>query len=284
MANGGIAVSGGTAGHGTLIYTNLLYSPLLFDAYGNPIARPSVTLGGTAGAAGYEAAFVADHDHKTLFKTAASDNDITLTFDLGSGNANIVYGIVLIGHNLTEDNVSDATDSYALALFEGGTTTGYSDVSQALTINASALTPAYHLLASPQAYRYWRVRVNFNASTVLQIGEAFLIGAAPYAFAKNYNWQYNDSLELGQVMQDGGISGVPRVYTRWRRRRMDLTFTDISAAQLAVLQAADCNSHVIFSPTGSTGYAYFGILELEQPKARRANYQNVVAHFTEIAR
>jgi hypothetical protein len=282
MAYGGIAVSGGTTGHGTLIYTNLLYSPLLIDSYGVPETRPTVTLGGTSGATGYEAAFAADRDPRTLFKPAASDSDQILLFDLGAGNTKYVYGVVLIGHNLTEDNTSDATDSYALAKFEGGATSDCGDESQDLTINASLLTPAYHLLETPATYRYWRVRLNFNASTALEIGEAFLIGSAPLAFTVNFNKGYVEEREIGKVVNHG-FSGIPRVYSRWERRRMDMTFTMIPEAQLLAMQVAARNGHVIFSPAGASGYAYFGVLELEAPKFRKIGYWDVTAHFTEAA-
>ena len=281
MALGGIAVSGGTTGHGTLISTNLLYAPFLLDTYEVPMARPTCVLGGTDSATGYEAAFATDRDQRTLFKTATSGNDRKLSFDLGAGNANIVYGIVLLGHNLTTDNIDDSADSYAGAWLEGGTTTGYSDISAALTVNASALTPAYHLLASPQAYRYWRVRVNFNSSLALQIGEAFLIGAPPLAFVKNYNKRFPNNKELGMVKSTGGLSGIPRVYTRWERRYMEIRFTNISDSQLEAMQAAARNGHVVFSPTGSSGYAYFGVLELEPPTYVTTDKWDVTAHFTE---
>lgn len=282
MANGGLAVAGGATGHGTIMSCNLIYSPLLLDVYGLPKARPAFTLGGTAGATGFEAAFAKDHDPKTLFKTAAAGSDLTITIDLGSGNAITVYGVVLLGHNLTATNIDDAADSYAGAWFEGGTTTGYSDISAALTLNADALTPAYHLLASPQAYRYWRVRVNFNSALALEIGELFLIGATPLAFTKNYNWGFVDDRELG-VIKHEGISGVPRIYTRFTRRRLEIEFRLISTAQMTAMQEAARNGHVVFSPSGASGYAYFGILELDQPKYVFSDKWDVTARFTECA-
>ncbi len=281
MALGGIAVSGGATGHGTIISCNLLYSPLLLDAYGSPKARPAYTLGGTAGAAGYEAAFAADRDQKTMFKTAASLNDLTLTMIHGA-TPPTVYGVVLLGHNLTATNVDDAADSFAGAWFEGGNDTNYNTISAALTLNADALTPAYHLLASPQAHDHWRIRVNFNSSLALQLGEVFLIGNAPLALAKNYNWGFIDDKELGVVRNDG-ICGVPRIYTRWTRRRMEINFTHISTAQMEALQEAARNGHVVFSPSGANGYAYFGILELDQPKYVRTDNWDVTARFTESA-
>jgi len=283
MAYGGIAVSGGTTGHGTLIHTNLLYSPLLLDSNRNPLARPAFTLGGTAGAAGYEAAFLVDMDQASLFKTAASDNDISVTIDLGSGNINSVYGVVLIGHNLTEDNVDDATDSFALAKFEGGPTTACGLIDENLTINALKLTPAYKLLDTPANHRYWRVRVNFNASTAFQIGELFLVGAAPLAFTKNYNKAYSEALELGKSVNDG-YGGVPRHYVRWERKRFNMAFEMIPTAQLEGMQAAARNGLVVFSPQGASSYAYFGLWELEEPRYRFNDRWDVTAHFTESAR
>lgn len=280
MADGGIAVSGGATNHGTLIHTNLLYYPLLYDAYGNQQARPSFVLGGTAGVAGYEAAFAVDKDPKTLFKPAASVNDQEFTIDLGAGNALVVYGVVIVGHNITAANIDSA-------LFEGGTTTGYADVSEALTLNVATLSPAYHLLASPQAYRYWRVRVNFTASLALQMGEVFLIGAAPYAFADNYNKGFTPDLEFGKV-SGSGIAGIPRVYTRWERKRYSLQFTSITDAQLTVFKNAARNGHVIFSPKGANGPALFGVWEIEPPKyiteVSGGSVYDVTVNFTEAAR
>jgi len=284
MGLGGIAVSGGTTGHGTLIYCNLLYAPLMLDAYEIPMARPTYALGGTAGAAGYEAAFATDRDQRTLFKTAEAGTDLTLTMITGTDPAAVVptvYGVVLLGHNLTATNLSDAVDSYAGAWLEGGDDTNYNAVSEAIVVNADALTPAYCLLTSPAAYDHWRIRVNFNSSLALQIGEVFLIGGAPLAFVKNYNKRFPDARELGMIKSTGGLSGVPRVYTRWERRYMEIRFTNISDAQLEAMQAAARNSHVIFSPTGSSGYAYFGVLELEQPIYVTTDKWEVTAHFTE---
>jgi hypothetical protein len=282
MALGGIAVSGGATGHATIISCNLLYSPLMLDAYGNQAARPAYTLGGTAGATGFGVAFSNDRDQRTLFKTAAAGTDLTLTMIHGASPPT-VYGVVLLGHNLTETNIDDAADSFAGAWFEGGNDTDYDTISAALTLNADALTPAYHLLASPQAYDHWRVRVNFNSSLALQIGEVFLIGAAPLALTKNYNWGFVDERELGMIKNDG-TWGVPRIYSRWERRRLEIAFTHISSAQVLSLQEAARNGHVIFSPSGASGYAYFGVLELEPPKMIHTDMWDVVAHFTESAR
>jgi len=273
MASGGIPVSGGATGHGTLIYCNLLYSPLTLDAYGIPTTRPSYTLGGTAGAAGYEVAFAIDADQRSLYKTAASDDDQSLTMIHGASPPT-VYGVVLLGHNLTEANTS-------LAKFEGSNDTAYDLVSEDLVINAAALTPAYHLLASPVAYDHWRIRINFTSSLALQIGEVFLIGAAPLAFVSNYNKRFPNALEFGSIKDSGGMSGVPRLYTRWVRRYMELHFTDISDTQLQAMQSAAQNGYVIFSPTGASGYAYFGILELEEPIYVTTDRWDVVARFME---
>ena len=282
MADGGIVVSGGTTGHGTLLACNLLYSPLLLDSSRKPLARPSFTLGGTAGETGYEAAFAADRDMATLYKTAASGDNLQITIDMGAGNTNIVYGVALLGHNLTESNIDDAGDSVAGAWFEGGPTTGYAGVSAALTLNEDTMTPAYHLLETPAAYRYWRVRVNFNASTALQIGELFLIGATPLAFTDNYNKNFIKNLEIGKVENDG-ISGVPHFHARWERVRLDIVFDMIPTTQLAAMQVAARNGHVIFSPEGVSSFAYFGVLSLEQPKYIGNGLWNVTAHFTESA-
>lgn len=282
MANGGIAVSGGATGHGTLIYANLLYSPFTLDANGIPTTRPSYTLGGTAGATGFEAAFAADRDQSTLFKTAAAGTDLTITMVHGASPPT-VHGVVLLGHNLTATNISDAADSYAGAWFEGGNDTNYDTVSEALTLNADALTPAYHLLDTPADYDHWRIRVNFNSETALQIGEVFLIGAAPLAFAKNYNWGFVDELELG-VVRNAGLSGVTRVHTRWERRRLEITFRNITTEQMEAMQAAARNGHVVFSPSGANGYAYFGVLEIEPPRYVFSDKWDVVVHFTESAR
>ena len=282
MALGGIPVSGGAAGHGTLIYCNLLYSPLLYDAYGNPQARPAYTLGGTAGAAGYEAVFAIDKDPQTLYKTAASAGAITLTMVLAS--AYQVYGVVLLGHNLTVAGITSAK-------FEGGAG-NYTDFSENLAINAATLTPAYFLLSTAQiaaaaAYTQWRINVTFAASTALQIGEVFLIGAAPYAFAKNYNKGFVSDMEYGKV-SSSGISGIPRVITRWERKRYNITFTEITEAQLTALQDAARNEHVIFSPTGASGKAYFGVIEVEPPtyitEVDGGSIYNVTVNFTEAAR
>jgi len=282
MALGGIPVSGGTSGHGTLISTNLLYSPLMYDTYGNPSTCPVFTLGGTAGAAGYEAAFVIDKDPKTLYKTPASAGAITLT--MVPASAIQVYGIAIFGHNLTEAGITSAK-------FEGGAG-NYTDFSKDLVINAATLTPAYYLLSTAEiaaaaAYDRWRINVTFAASTALQIGEVFLIGAAPYAFDRNYNKGFIPNLEISKITSEG-ISGVPREISRWERLRLEFEFTDISVTQLTALQTAARNGHVIFSPRGSDDKAYFGTLRLQSLKnisaksAADATYA-VAAVFTECA-
>ena len=282
MALGGIPVSGGAAGHGTLIYCNLLYSPLLYDAYGNPQARPAYTLGGTAGAAGYEAAFAIDKDPKTLFETAASTDDITLTMT-HAVTPPVVYGMVLLGHNLVYG---------ACTAFIDGGIGNYNTELAPIVINAATLTPAYYLLsaadiATTAGWTYWRIRVNFTDSTALQIGEMFLIGAAPCAFAKNYNKGFVSDMEYGKV-SSSGISGIPRVITRWERKRYNITFTEITEAQLTALQDAARNEHVIFSPTGASGKAYFGVIEVEPPtyitEVDGGSIYNVTVNFTEAAR
>jgi hypothetical protein len=275
MANGGILVSGGISGNGTLISTNLLYAPLLRDAYGNAIARPSVTLGGTAGAAGYEAAFAIDKDPRTLWKTASLDTDITYTMDLGVTTLT-VYGVVVVGHNIP-------TTGLTHALLEGGTTNACGDVSQALVLNADTYTPGYHLLATPVAKRYWRLNVQFAAATALQIGEVFLLGSAPLAFARNYNWRGMDDVEIGKIYSDG-IHGVPRQTALWERKRADLPFTNISSVQLTALQLAARNGHVVFSPESSDGFAFYGVLTLEPPVSLPGSQWDVMGHFTECAK
>jgi hypothetical protein len=284
MALGGIAVSGGATGHGTLLYCNLLYSPLMLDAYGIPLARPSYEIGGTAGATGFEASFAIDRDQRTLFKTAAAGTDLTYTMVTGADPAAVVptvYGVVLLGHNLTAANIDDAADSFAGAWLEGGNDTDYDAVSEAIVVNAAALTPAYCILTTPADYDHWRIRVNFNSSLALQLGEVFLIGGAPLAFTKNYNKRFPSALDLGVTKDSGGISGVPRAYTRWVSRYMEIHFTNISDAQLLAMQDAAQNRHVVFSPTGASGPAYFGVWKLEQPVYVTADKWDVVAHFTE---
>jgi hypothetical protein len=279
MALGGIPVAGGAANHGTLISTNLLYSPLLRDAHGIPLARPAYTLGGDAGVTGYEAAFAIDRDPTTILKTAASTNDLAVTMIHGA-TPPTVYGVVLIGHNITAAGVS-------LAKFEGGMDVNYNTVSEDLVINVATLTPIYHLLATPVAYSHWRIRINFVASTALQIGEIFLIGDPPLAFDRNYNKGFIPDLEIGETVSEG-ISGVPRRIARWERLRYEFEFTDISLTQLTALQLAARNGHVIFSPSGANDKAYFGMLELQRPKnisaksVAAATY-TITAVFTEAA-
>lgn len=280
MAAGGIAVSGGKTGYGTLISTNLLYSPLLYDTSGNLIARPAPTIGGTAGATGFEAAFAIDRDPATLWKTASLDVDITYTIDLGVTNLT-VYGAAVIGHNIP-------TTGLTHALLEGGTTNSCGDVSQALTLNADTYTPGYHLLGTPVTKRYWRSNVHFAAATALQFGEFFLIGAAPLVFERNFRTGFTPNLELGAV-SSSGISGVPRIYTRWERLRYEFEFYNISLTQLTALQLAARNGHVVFSPYGTDGAAYYGTLELQRPKNVAAksfsdSTYSVEAVFTEAAK
>jgi hypothetical protein len=261
MALGGIPVSGGASGHGTLIHTNLLYSPLLRDAYGVAAARPAYTLGGSAGVTGFAAAFVADRDPKTLWKTSASAGAISLTM-VPAAPAAQVYGLALVGHNLTVAGVTSAK-------FEGGNG-NYTDLSKDIVINASTLTPAYYLMSTAEiaaaaAYDRWRLINTFTGSAALQVGEVFLIGAAPLSFTRNYNKGFVPDLEIGEVKTES-ISGIKRIYTRWERLRYEFEFTDISVTQLVALQLAARNGHVIFSPNGSDGAAYFGTIELQPPK------------------
>jgi hypothetical protein len=279
MALGGIPVSGGTAGHGTLISTNLLYSPLMLDAYGNRLTVPAYTLGGDAGVAGYEAVFVADKNSKTIYKTPASTNDLAITMVHGA-TPPVVYGVVMLGHNVTVAGVS-------LAKFEGGMNTSYNTISEDLVINAATLTPAYCLLGTPVAHDHWRIRVNFGASTALQIGEIFLIGAPPLTFDRNFIRGFIPDQELG-IIETEGIGGVPRTVTQWQRLRYEFEFTDISITQLTALQLAALNSHVIFSPYGVNGRAYFGKLKIQQPKNISAksldsSTYSITAVFTEAA-
>lgn len=279
MALGGIPVSGGAANHGTLISTNLLYSPLLRDAYGIPLARPSYVLGGDAGVAGYEAAFAIDRDPTTIWKTAASTDNLFFTMD-HAATPPMVYGVVVVGHNLTVAGIS-------VANFEGGMNAGNNTISENLVINAATLTPAYCLLPTPAAYHHWQIWVNFIAPTALQIGEIFLIGAPPYAFERNYNKGFIPDLEIGKTTSEG-LSGVPRTISNWERLRYEFEFTDISLTQLTALQLAARNGHVIFSPCGVNDRAYFGILELQRPKnisaksVANATY-SITAIFTEAA-
>lgn len=274
MALGGIPVSGGITGKATLISTNLLYSPLLYDAYGNPMATPVYTLGGDAGVTGYEAAFAIDRDPKTLYKSAPSTNDLTITMIHGA-TPPMVYGVVLLGHNIIAADVS-------LAKFEGGMDTNYNTVSEDLVINAAALTPAYHLLTTPVAHDHWRIRVNFASSTALQIGEIFLIGAPPLAFARNYNWGATRHIEKGKTTTEG-IPGIRRVTTRWKRFYNEIVIDSASEAQWEALNLADTNSHVIFSPNGVNGPAYFGDINLE-PADEFKSGQSITMKFIEASR
>jgi hypothetical protein len=276
MAEGGIAVSGGTTGYGTLISTNLLYAPLLLDASGNPLARPVVAIGGTAGATGFAAAFALDKDPKTLWKTAATGDAQTFTIDLGATGFT-VYGVVVINHNIPTTGLTAAT-------LDGGTTAACSDVSEALTLNADTYTPAYHLLTTPVAKRYWRLSVDFVASTALQIGEVFLIGAAPLAFTGNYSYWYDDHEEVG-IRSSTGLSGVSRVTAQWVRRYMSgLQFNNISTAQKDAMLAAARNGHVVFSPDGANGKALFGVWKIESVKHSYDDQWNVTASFEESPR
>ena len=275
MDLGGIAISGGIAGKGTLISTNLLYSPLLRDIYGNALPRPVYTLGGTPGVAKFEAAWALDKDPVTIYKTEASADEMTFTMIHGASPPK-VYGVALIGHNLTDANITTAK-------FEGGNDINYDTISADLTINAAALTPAYHLLASPQDYDHWRLRIQFTSSLALQIGALFLIGAAPLPFAKNYQWEGDDDVEIGQIYNDGD-NGVPRQIALWERVHKVMVFDRISTVQLKALQLAARNGHCILSPDGANGLAHFGVLQLGRPKPMLHNQWTVTARFTEAAR
>lgn len=271
--SGGIPVSGGTTGHGTLISTNLLYSPIL-STTGGGFTRPAYTIDGTAGASGYDVAFAIDKDHKTLWKTAATSNDIEFTMIHGA-TPPTVYGVVVIGHNI-------ASSAISLAKFEGGNDINYNTISADLTLNADLLTPAYHLLASPQAYDHWRIRVNFLVSTALQVGEIFLIGAPPLVFDRNYIYGFTRARELGNSVSSG-IAGVPRCVTRWARTYMEFSFSHITETQLTALELAARNGHVVFSPSGSSGDALFGFFEIESAQNDFIDMYSVVCRFTEVA-
>jgi len=274
MALGGIPVSGGITGNGTLISTNLLQSPLLWATTG--FWQPAFTLGGTAGAAGYEAAFIKDGDPKTLYKTAASDAEMTLTMVLDAAPPPDVYGVVIVGHNLVAASMTTAK-------FEGGNG-NYTDITEDLIINVATLTPAYKLLSAvASGMDRWRLRIQFSSSIALQIGEVFLIGAPPLAFARNFDWEGSLAEELGQVTSDG-ISGVPRKRTRWVRYWREFDFTQLTQAQYDALVVAARNGQVIFSPEGSEGCAYYGVLDLRPAKDQKANQYGVAAAFTEAAK
>lgn len=273
MANGGIPVSGGTTGHGTLIHTNLLRWPLLFNS-GVPY-RPEWTLGGTAGATGYEAKFIRDGAPSTLFKTAASDAEMTLTMVLSGSIKPTVYGVVLVGHNLADSTITTAK-------FEGGDG-DYSDVSENLVLNADTLTPAYCLLSSPATGKdRWQLRIQFSSSIALQIGEVFLIGGAPLAFTKNFDWEGSLAEELYQVKTDG-LPGVPRSRTIWKRYWREFDFTRISQAQHDALVLAARNGDAVFSPEGSDGYAYLGMLTVQPARDRFVDQLDLTGKFVEAA-
>ncbi|MBU2527718.1 MAG: hypothetical protein KKC03_14065 [Bacteroidetes bacterium] len=338
MALGGIPVSGGITGHGTLIHTSLLQSPLLWATTG--FWRPAFTLGGTAGVAGYAAKFVIDGDPKTLYKTASGFLTISAFADYGATVAGTVlatsvghgltgtttgrilgtvnyngfytitivnvdtfyftatwvatetgqwspdiyftmihgagpptaYGVIMVGHNLAASNIS-------LAKFEGGNG-NYTDFTDDLVLNADTLTPAYHLLATPITHTNWRIRVNFVAATALQLGEVFLIGASPLAFSRNFDWDGALAEELGQVISDG-LAGVPRRKTMWARYWREFDFSQLSQAQYDALVVAARNGQVIFSPEGSDGCAYYGVMDLRPAKDQKFNKYGVTGAFTE---
>jgi hypothetical protein len=275
MATGGIPVSGGITGYGTLIGSNLLYSPLLLDSDGNALARPSVTLGGTAGATGFAAARAVDRDPLTVWKTPAGAGAHTLTIDLGA--AYTVYGVVLFGHNLTEAAI-------ASALLEGGSSAACGDVSQALTINAATLTPAYHLLATPASKRYWQIVITPAASMAIQIGEVLLIGAPPLAFSVNYAYGYDDHEEIG-TRSSTGLNGISRVTAQWVRRYIGgMVFNSAPSAQRDSMVAAARNGHVVFSPDGVSGPALLGIWRNESIKHGYADQWTITATFEEAPR
>jgi hypothetical protein len=284
MTLGGIAVSGGVSGNGTLISTNLLYSPLLYDAYGNALARPAFALSGTAGATGYEAAWAIDQDPATLYKTEASDAEQVFTM-IQAAATFTVYGIVLIGHNLDAGVVSPSLPAnYTSAKFEGGNSTAYDLISVDLTVNENTLTPAYHLLTSPQAYTHWRLRVTYASSLPFQFGEVFLIGAAPLAFARNYNWQGDDGSASGQIVSDGD-NGIPRIVALWQRREKDLKFERVSTSQKDALELAALNGHCIFSPDGVDGPACFGVIQkIGKPVPMLPDQWDMTMRFIEAAR
>jgi len=274
MALGGIPVSGGISGNGTLIHTSLLQTPLLWATTG--FWRPAFTLGGTAGAAGYEAAFVKDGDPKTLYKTAASDAEMTLTMVLDGAVKPDVYGVAIVGHNLV-------AASMVTAKFEGGDG-NYTDISEDLIINVATLTPAYKLLSAvASGMDRWRLRVQFSSSTAWQMGEVFLIGAPPLAFARNFDWEGSLAEELGQVVSDG-IAGVPRRKTRWVRYWREFDFSQLSQAQYDASVVAARNAQVVFSPEGSDGKAYYGVMDLRPAKDQKFNKYGVTAAFTEAAK
>ncbi len=281
---GGIPVSGGVAGKGTLISTNLLYSPLLRDAYGNALARPAFALGGTAGAAGFEAGWAIDKDPLSFYKTPASASEMTFTM-IQAAATFTVYGIVLLGHIFDAGTVSPPLPGNFTSLkFEGGNSVAYDLISVDLTVNEGTLTPAYHLLASPQPYTHWRVRVTYASAKVLQLGEAFLIGAPPLAFVKNYKWGDPDGVVAGQVMSDGD-NGIPRIVANWERLEKTLVFDKVTTAQKDAIILAVRNGHCILSPDGANGYAHFGVIYLVgQPVPMLFNQWNLTVRFIEAAR
>ncbi len=274
MALGGIPVTGGITGKGTLLSTNLLRTPLILAASG--YYKPSFTLGGTAGVAGFEAAYIKDGDPKTLYKTASLGTEITLTMVLDGSVKPDVYGVVIDAHNLV-------AASMITAKIEGGNG-NYTDVSEDLVINAALLTPAYKLFSAvASGMDRWRLRIQFSSAMALQIGEVFLIGASPTAFARNFNWEGNPLPEFGRV-SSSGIAGITRTRTIWIRYRREMFFENISQAQRDSLQLANLNGYVVLSPEGASGCAYLGVLEITSEKDRKGGTYDLTAVFTEAAR
>ena len=276
MALGGIPVSGGIAGNGTLIGTNLLRSPLILlsGAWKNV----AYTLGGTAGETGYGVDWIKDGDQKTKLKTAPSSSAMTVTMVSSESGAPYptVYGVVLAGHNLTSTNVT-------LAKFEGGTDTDYDDVSVDLVINAATLSPAYHLLASPQAYRYWRLRIQFTSELALQIGEVFLIGSPPLPFDPNFEWRGKVDEDLGTIVSDGG-AGIRRRKTIWARYWREFRFGALPQAQYDAIAEIARNGYCVFSPEGANGYAYLGDIEKDPAGDEFVDQLSLTMRFTEAAK
>jgi hypothetical protein len=255
MALGGIPVSGGITGNGTLLGTNLLREPIIWTPGGYVTAV--FALGGTAGSLYYEAKWVKDGDPKTKFITpaGAGEHILTMIADSAFEAYAMIYGVVIFNHNLTTSNIT-------LAKFECADDTAYDHVSGDLVINAATGSPAYFLLPTPAVYKYNRLRIQFNASTALQIGEAFLIGSPPLAFTRNFNWQGKVDEELGEVVSTGR-AGIRRRRTRWTRYWREFGFSSLSSTQLAALVDIARNGYCVFSPEGANGYALLGDVSKE---------------------
>lgn len=247
---------------GTIATTNLLYDP-------GPGITLEVTCNTIVGRWGTHN--LHDKNTKTLCKIdAQTPTPINFFFS----EPILLFGIILINHNLGPGQHPK---------FQASNTTDFSN--PPVDENFTAIQwgkNAYYIKNTGYYYRYYRIVL--EATEIVEIGQAFLLGCYTYTFEKNFNKPIKTIYQPGRK-QTTTYYGSDISQTIYRKNRKQLKFTHIKPAQHEIIIEAHHGEYFLFDPYGSdwhnARFCKFETLQTDENQGEGHTLYDITMEYTE---